>query len=75
MWLKFQGVWVLLFIYSSAAGAAGAADEGLTGEVLWSGVSSECSQLEARGRGTSQLSERLQDMITFHTMHKNTSTT
>lgn len=33
-------------------------------------VSSECSQLEARGRGTSQLSKRLQDMITFHTMHE-----
>lgn len=38
------------------------------------GVSSECSQLEASGRVTSQLSERLQDMIAFHTMHKNTST-
>lgn len=39
------------------------------------GVSSKCYQLEARDRGTSQLSEQLQDTITFHTMHKNTSTT
>ena len=53
------------------------AREGLRRQSVVRSVSSECSQLEVKGAegGTSQLSERLQDMITFHTMHKNTSTT
>lgn len=71
MWHKFQECWCG---YSAAA----AAGEGLTGEVdapqpprlLWARAAGKQERGWFWGGGTSQLFERLQNSIAFHTMHK-----